>query len=127
MPKENDPDKEMENLSKAIVEAILASDDVKSALEKLNESPEAVGKNFMVFMVSLDSLNGFKAGRKDIDFEGLSEEMPKPKRRRPGRKPMMPDLIDGKPVSENEKRFQDMMSDQFDSDEWLKKLRLRLE
>ncbi len=130
MPKEHDPDREMENLSKAIVEAILASEDVKKALEKLNGSEEALGKNFMVFMVSLDSLNDAKKGGKSIELAEVNEapeELPKPRRRRPVKQHDTPDHIDGKPLSKNEKNFHDMLSDHFDTEEWLKSLKLRLD
>ena len=133
MSKENDPDREMEHLSKAIVEAILGSDDVKKALEKLNTSEDTLGKNFMVFVVSLDSLNDAKKGAKNHELGDLNdigdmpEEMPKPRRRRPVKRADTPDHIDGEPLSKNEKNFRDMLSDHFDSEAWLKSLKLRLD
>ncbi len=130
MSKEHDPDREMEHLSKAIVEAILGSDDVKKALEKLNTSEDTLGKNFMVFMVSLDSLNDAKRGTKSLEMGDLGEmpeEMPKPRRRRPVKRADTPDHIDGEPLSKNEKNFRDMLSDHFDTEAWLKSLKLRLD
>ena len=133
MSKEHDPEREMEHLSKAIVEAILGSDDVKKALEKLNTSEDTLGKNFMVFMVSLDSLNDAKKGNKNPELNeinelnDLAEEMPKPRRRRPVKRNETPDHIDGEPLSKNEKHFRDMISDHFDTEAWLKSLKLRLE
>ncbi len=123
----------MEHLSKAIVEAILGSDDVKKALEKLNSSEDTLGKNFMVFMVSLDSLNDAKKGIKNHEMgemgemSDMPEDMPKPRRRRPVKRTDTPDHIDGEPLSKNEKNFRDMLSDHFDSEAWLKSLKLRLD
>ncbi|MBI5178315.1 MAG: hypothetical protein HZA04_03545 [Nitrospinae bacterium] len=124
MPK--DPDKEMENLSKAIVEAILGSGEVKHALEKLG-GEEAGGKNFMVFMLSLDSLADAKKREVQPENGVIQPEMPKPRRKKPAKKNGVSELIDGKPVTPNEKKFHDFVADQFDSESWLKNLRLRLE
>ncbi|MBI3581881.1 MAG: hypothetical protein HY098_07390 [Nitrospinae bacterium] len=123
-PKEPNP-QDMENLSRAIVDAILRSDDVKHAMEKLNMPIDGVGKNLMVFVVNLDSVSEFQ--KKDGKIDGAAQEAPKPRRRKPSKRDSLPDLIDGRRVSENEKKFQDFVSDKFDSNAWLKKLRLRLE
>ncbi len=125
MSKDNDND--MENLSKAIVEAILASEDVKQAIEKLGASDEAPSKNFMVFMVSLDSLSDMKRLGSATQNEEMMPELPKPRRRKPVKKTDVPELIDGHPLSPNEKKFQDFVSDKFNSESWLKALRLKLE
>jgi hypothetical protein len=117
----------MENLSKAIVEAILASEDVKQALEKLNATDDVTGKNFMVFMVSLDSLSDARKLEMEAKSAGLIPEMPKPKRRKPVKKSETPELIDGQLISPNEKKFHDFIAEKFDSESWLKRLRLKLE
>ena len=48
VPPNNDNDKEMEELSRAIVEAILGSGDVKTALEKLQEMDAAARTSFIL-------------------------------------------------------------------------------
>jgi hypothetical protein len=124
-PKEPNP-QDMENLSRAIVEAILGSGDVKQAMEKLNMPIEGFGKNFMVFVVNLESVSEFQKKEKKTG-ETSQQEPPKPRRRKPTRKDSLPDLIDGRIVTDNEKKFQDFMAENFDSGSWLKKLKLRLE
>jgi hypothetical protein len=123
-PKDPNPE-DMENLSRAIVEAILGSGDVKQAMEKLSMPIDGFGKNIMVFVVNLDSVSEFQ--KKDGKKAESMEEPPKPRRRKPTRKDSLPDLIDGRTVSENEKKFNDFMAENFDSGSWLKKLKLRLE
>jgi hypothetical protein len=126
MPKEPNPN-DMENLSKAIVEAILGSDEVSQALGRVNMSVEGFGKNFMVFVVNLDSLADAKKKEKERLDSAINEADIKPKRRRPAKKENSPDIIDGKLITENEKKFQDFLSENFDSESWLKNLKLRLE
>ncbi len=123
-PKEPNP-QDMENLSRAIVDAILRSGDVKHAMEKLNMPIDGVGKNLMVFVVNLDSVSEFQ--KNDGKIDAAAQETPKPRRRKPSKRDPLPDLIDGRHVSENEKKFQEFVSEKFDSNAWLKKLRLRLE
>ncbi|MBI3794071.1 MAG: hypothetical protein HY280_05005 [Nitrospinae bacterium] len=123
-PKEPNPN-DMENLSRAIVEAILGSQDVKQAMEKLNVSVDAFGKNFMVFVVNLDAVADFN--KKDPNIVQGPAEEPKLRKRKTVKRDNLPDLVDGKEVSSNEEMFRDFIADRFDSDSWLKKLKLRLE
>jgi len=63
----------------------------------------------------------------DTPDPAVQPEPQKPRRKKPAKKNWAPEIIDGKPLSPNEKRFQDFVADQFDSESWLKSLRLRLE
>lgn len=130
----NNPEGEMENLSKAIVEAILASGDVKKALERVQSSDSAAAKSLMVFMLRLDSIAEFKErleSEQDEMFDlGIEDEQQKPKRRRLRKKndlPPLPDIIDGRVVSRSEKKFMEFLADNFDQTNWLKKNGIKLD
>lgn len=125
----------MENLSKAIVEAILASGEVKKALEKVQASDSAAAaKSLMVFMLRLDSIaelkDRFESETEDLSDFGIEDEQPKPKRRRLRKKsdqPSLPDIIDGRVVSRSEKKFLEFLADKFDQSNWLKKNGIKLD
>jgi len=130
----NNPEGEMENLSKAIVEAILASGDVKKALEKVQASDSNISKSLMVFMLRLDSIaelkDRFEGEPEELSDFGMEEELQKPKRRRlrkKGNLPALPDIIDGRVVSRSEKKFLEFLADNFDQGNWLKKNGIKLD
>ena len=130
----NNPEGEMENLSKAIVEAILASGDVKKALEKMQASDSNIAKSMMVFMLRLDSIaelkDRFDADPEELSEFGMEDELQKPKRRRLRKKvnlPSLPDIIDGRVVSRSEKKFLEFLADNFDQGNWLKKNGIKLD
>ena len=117
----------MEALSKAIVEAIIGSSDVKEALDKLKKLDASAANSIMVFMVRLDSLSGANDSGKKLDpvIEEALEMKPK---KRKGRKPQeKPRVVDGKIISKNEQKFLDYLSLNFDQQEWLKKNKLKLD
>jgi hypothetical protein len=130
----NNPEGEMENLSKAIVEAILASGDVKKALEKVQASDSNAARSLMVFMLRLDSIAEFKdrfeSEPDEIGEFGLEDEPQKQKRRRLRKKndlPNISEIIDGKIVSRSEKKFLDFLANNFDQVNWLKKNGIKLD
>ncbi|MDH5542481.1 MAG: hypothetical protein OEY64_05910 [Nitrospinota bacterium] len=135
----SNPDREMEKLSRAIVEAILASDDVKKSLEKLQHVDSSTYKSLMVFMLRLDSLSDFR-NKLSSDISDMDEmpdlEMEKgdeiaiPKKRKVRKsadKVFLPDIIDGRIISGSEKKFLDFLADNFDQDTWLREHGLTLD
>jgi len=135
----SNPDREMEKLSRAIVEAILASDDVKQSLEKLQHVDSSTYKSLMVFMLRLDSLSDFRNklssdisdmdDMPDLELE-KGDELSIPKKRKVRKnidKASLPEIIDGRLISRSEKKFLDFLSEQFDQDSWLRKNGLTLD
>jgi len=104
------PEKDMEALSKAIVEAIIGSSDVKEALEKLQKIDAHAANSIMVFMVRLDSLSG--AGEKGKRMDPVIEEALelKPKKRKSRKTSPRPPIVDGKIISKNEQKFLDYLA-----------------
>lgn len=123
----NRPEKDMEALSKAIVEAIIGSSDVREALEKLKKLDAGAASSIMVFMVRLDSLSGANGKGKNMD-PIIEEAMEmKPKKRKSRKTSPKPPIVDGKIISKNEQKFLDYLSLNFDQQEWLKKNKLKLD
>jgi len=130
MPDNNDipeNEREMENLSKAIVDAILSSSDVKEALEKLQKLDASTANSIMVFLVRLDSLSEISGN--EVQKEKFIEEAMKlkPQKRRGRKKQASPPIIDGKIISKNEEKFLDYLSKNFDQAKWLKNNKLKIE
>lgn len=115
----------MEKLSRAIVEAIMGSEDVRKALKKMQKLNDATASNFMVFMVKLDSLSDSQNEKNGIRLEGIPGK--RLKKRKTGKKSVKPFIVDGKLISENEKVFLDYISKNFDQKAWLEKNKLTLE
>lgn len=116
---------DMEKLSRAIVEAIMDSEDVRRALKKMQKLNEAVTNNFMVFMVRLDSLSDSQNEKNGIRLEEIPNK--KLKKHRTARKSVSPFVVDGKLISQNEKFFLDYLSKNFNQKAWLEKNKLKLE
>ncbi len=130
MPENHDRD--MEKLSRAIVEAILGSKDVKQALELIQNVDERTAKTLMVFVLKLDSLSEIKSAEisefRDGEIEETEEfRQEKLKRRKVRRKLESPEVIDGRAVSKSEKKFLDYLSDKFDTEGWLRKYGISLD
>jgi len=123
-------DGEMEKLSRAIVEAIINSEDVKSAIEKIGKIDEKMAKSMMVFILKLDSLTDFKGGFADFEEDmDKFEDIPpaRLKKRKSRKKQEKAELVDGKIISGNEKKFLEFLSNNFDSKDWLKKNKISLD
>lgn len=118
----SDNDKEMDDLSKAIVESILNSEDVKRSLKKMQKTSDSAKNSIMVFMVRLDSLSEQAEKEKGIEACRL-----KPKKRKPRKKIGKPEVIDGKTITGNEQKFLDFLSENFDQKEWLKRNKISLD
>jgi hypothetical protein len=120
-------EKEMEELSKAIVEAIMGSNDVKEALEKLKKIDSNTANSIMVFMVRMDSLSNTNEKCRKIDPIIEESLRLKPKKRRGRKAQEKPFIVDGRILSRNEQKFLDYLSFNFDQIAWLKKNKLKLD
>ena len=125
---EKNNEKDMEILTRAIVDAITKSRDVREAIRRLSETDEVCSKSFMVLMLKVRSL----AETMGLDFPNACSHEPeklsppaKEKKRGEARqaalKKIMGGLVDGKKLTQREMEFCEYMADNFDSGEWLKK------
>ncbi|MBI4667402.1 MAG: hypothetical protein HY751_13445 [Nitrospinae bacterium] len=127
---EKNNEKDMEVLTRAIVEAITKSRDVRDAIKRLSEGEEVCSKSFMVLMLKVRSL------AESMGFDVADECRHEPLKPRATGKPAAPpqeDVVklsgrveDGKALSDSESLFRDYLAEKFDQDAWLKKLGLKL-
>ena len=110
-------DGEYEKLSKAITEAVLSSLKVKKIVSEIQQRDDICPQSFMVLVLKLQSLTeGF-----EVEVEEATEK-PKKKTRRSKKKAAEPtQYIDGEKLSKNEIAFEELISERFDTEEWLKK------
>ncbi|VAX24075.1 hypothetical protein MNBD_NITROSPINAE02-2233 [hydrothermal vent metagenome] len=130
MPDEKDREKEMETLSRAIVEAIVKSRSVRKAISKLSNKEDLFSGSLMVLMLKLQSL----ADSTNKDDEGafvddaehgavIEDEISLLAKN----KPINSDIYDeGKKLTPNEAAFRKFLSDNFDQQKWLKRHGLNL-
>ena len=110
-------DGDYEKLSKAITEAVLSSPKVKKIVSEIQQRDHICPQSFMVLVLKLQSLTeGF-----EVEVEEAPEK-PKKKTRRSKKKiAEQPQYIDGEKLSKNEIEFEELISERFDTEEWLKK------
>ncbi len=110
-------DRDYEKLSKAITEAVLSSLKVKKVISEIQQRDHICPQSFMVLVLKLQSLTeGF-----EVEVEEAPEK-PKKKSRRTKKKAVEEaQFIDGEKLSKNEIEFEELISERFDTEEWLKK------
>lgn len=110
-------DRDYEKLSKAITEAVLNSPKVKKIVSEIQQRDHICPQSFMVLVLKLQSLTeGF-----EMEVEEAPEK-PKKKTRRSKKKiAEQTQYIDGEKLSKNEIEFEELISERFDTEEWLKK------
>ena len=109
-------DRDYEKLSKAITEAVLSSPKVKKIVSEIQQRDHICPQSFMVLVLKLQSLTeGF-----EVEVEDAPEK-PKKKTRRSKKKiAEQTQYIDGEKLSKNEIEFEELISERFDTEEWLK-------
>ncbi|MBI3600253.1 MAG: hypothetical protein HY097_06385 [Nitrospinae bacterium] len=112
----NGSEEDIERLSKAIVDAIVRSKEVRSALARLIEKDVLLDKGFMVLMIKMQAL---------AELAGFIEKSARGKRR--ARKKDEPQYIDGRELTPNEVAFLEYCAKKFNEKEWLKKAGIALE
>lgn len=127
MPENERPEDDMEMLSKAIVDAIIKSKDVREAIRKLSDTDESYSKSFMVLMLRVQNLVesiGVDLS-KAVDpssEEKLNPSPVKPSAAKKRNRDSFKNLVDGKIETPSELAFREFLADRFDQDEWLKKI-----
>ncbi|MBI3582776.1 MAG: hypothetical protein HY096_02350 [Nitrospinae bacterium] len=112
----NNAEEDIEKLSRAIVDAIVGSKEVKSILSRLIEKNVIVDKGFMMLMIKVQALS---------ELADLAEKDTKAKK--PSKKKSTKQYIDGRELTPGEIAFLDYCSKNFNEKEWLKKAGITLE
>jgi hypothetical protein len=122
------PEDDMEMLSKAIVDAIIKSKEVREAIRKLSDTDESYSKSFMVLMLRVQNLVesiGVDLS-KATDPASEDEFNPGPVKpsatRKKKNRAVFKNLVDGKVETPSELAFREFLAKRFDQDEWLKKI-----
>lgn len=121
MPEDMNPDKDMEKLSRAIVNAIMKSRDVRKAISKLSETEDICSKSFMVLMLKIGNLaeamgldvpevceHSAAGGEEPGDTTG--DEEPKPDFKH---------IVDGRRLTRAELEFKEYLASRFNEKKWL--------
>lgn len=119
------PEKNLEKLSKAIINAIMSSNEVKRAMANINSQDILCSKSVMVLIMRLQSLAEFAEANDDNDTNEERHEVNEYKE--PEGKQFTPNkvqLIDGKELTANELAFQEYCINKFKEREWLKKIKI---
>lgn len=127
MPENERPEDDMEMLSKAIVDAIVKSKDVREAIRKLSDTDESYSKSFMVLMLRVQNLVESIGVDLSKAVDPSSEEkfnpnIVKPPAAKKKNRDFFKNLVDGKVESPSELAFREFLANRFDQDEWLKKI-----
>ena len=124
MPEEK-PEKEMEELSRAIVAAITGSKEVRLAMEKICEQEKVGARSYMMMMLELNNLAnylGLSADAPPSDEDIADDEE---------RAALLGDadaddereesVAESETFSKNELAFREFLAERFDETEWLSK------
>lgn len=112
----NNPKEDIEKLSKAIVDAIVKSKEVKSILSRLVKNDIIIDKGFMMLMIKIQALT---------ELTDIQKKNDNGKRRT--KKKDMRQYIDGRELTSNEVAFLEYCAKNFDDKEWLKKAGISVE
>ena len=136
MPDDSGGEKDMEALTRAIVDAITRSREVREAVKRLSDNDDVCSKSFMVLMLKVRNLaETMGVELHTCSHEGSSaqerfEELkrvykPKTKNGEPSPPPQPPrDMVDGAVLSPEEAAFREYLAEKFDEQAWLRKLGL---
>ncbi len=121
MPDDKKRDKEMEALSKAIVEAIMKSADVKEALGKVLNRENLRDSSFMALLLKIENLTQSMGLEISCSCEFEGEELVAEDTAGSDKQLLSENIEEDAKLSPQEKAFREFLADRFDEDEWLKK------
>ncbi len=107
-------------LTEAIMKAISESPEVQRRLGRLQRKGLVHRESVFNLLISLDELSAL------MDLGALEEAPYKMEPAPRGETAATPECIDGKPLSRNEKKFEEFFQAIFNERDWLRKLRIRL-
>lgn len=123
--RDKDKDKEMDELSRAIVEALVKSDEVRTAMTRAAKKEDVCEGSFLVLMLKVKNLAqsmGVDVTRPcdmscdekmELDLKGVENAKPEDD--------IPPHSEDGRKLTQGEIAFREYMSSRFNEDGWLKK------
>ena len=120
MPEEK-PEKEMDELSRAIVAAITGSEEVRLAMEKICEQEKVGARSYMMMMLELKNLAEYLGLSGDIpplDEDGIGAPLDETEDEK--EKP----VAESEMLSKNELAFREFLAERFDESGWLSKNRI---
>lgn len=124
MPEEKS-EKEMDELSKAIVAAITNSPKVRKAVEKICDTDDLGSNAYMMMMLEIKNLADFMGIDAPEDLASAEEACEEadidapPLAAGDNKKPVK--IGEGESLSENELAFREFMAERFDEADWLSK------
>lgn len=123
-------DEAYEHLNKAIMKAIVSSDDVRKVLSGFKEKDMINHLSVLNLILSLEELSDMVFSDEDSnDYELVDEDFATETGKAENPSEMEatnPFKIDGKNLTPNEILFERFIQKKFDSQEWLKKAKLKL-
>jgi hypothetical protein len=121
-------DKAYEKLNKAIMNAIVSSEDVRTVLADFKEKDMINNLSVLNLILSLEELSDLVFTDDDSSsFEPQSEEFAPKAAEKPAEiKAPNPFKVDGRNLTPNEILFERFFQGKFDADKWLKKVRIKL-
>ncbi len=121
-------DEAYEHLNKAIMKAIVSSDDVKKVLSGFKEKDMINHLSVLNLILSLEELSDMVfTDESSDDYELVKEDFAAEKEESSSAiEASNPFKIDGKNLSPNEILFEKFFQKKFDSQGWLKKAKLKL-
>ena len=121
-------DEAYEHLNKAIMKAIVSSDDVKKVLSGFKEKDMINHLSVLNLILSLEELSDMVfSDESSDDYELVKEDFSTEKTESsPEIESDNPFKVDGKNLTPNEILFEKFFQKKFDSDGWLKKAKLKL-
>jgi len=121
-------DEAYEHLNKAIMKAIVSSDDVKKVLSGFKEKDMINHLSVLNLILSLEELSDMVfSDESSDDYELVKEDFSTEKTESSSEiESDNPFKVDGKNLTPNEILFEKFFQKKFDSDGWLKKAKLKL-
>ena len=127
MAEERHGGQNMEFLSKAIVDAITKSPEVRKAIKQLTERDENYSKSFMVLMLKVRNIAEslgveIAQGAEDTQGEEMFDLNFMSRKKEEKKETMdLTDIVDGRKETPSELAFREFDSSRFNQEEWLKK------
>jgi hypothetical protein len=121
-------DEAYEHLNKAIMKAIVSSDEVRNVLSGFKEKDMINHLSVLNLILSLEELSDMVfSDENSDDYELVKEDFTTEKTEKPKEmEAENPFKIDGANLTPNEILFEKFFQKKFDSKEWLKKAKLKL-
>ncbi len=121
-------DEAYEHLNKAIMKAIVSSEDVKKVLTGFKEKDMINHLSVLNLILSLEELSDMVFSDEDSgDYDSMTEDFPTEKPETSSElEASNPYKIDGQNLTPNEILFEKFFQKKFDAHEWLKKIKVKL-